>query len=292
MNETMRDIKVLEYVRSLFPYDGVQPEELYSTDTLFRSAMESDICQADPAKCVGEKECHWRGYAAKVFREDTFGVPHYSVRAFPCAAARRVHEQKRLQKLIAASRIPSELESCAFESFKPSNSSTANAKRFAEYSAEGGTGLLLEGSPGTGKTHLAVAIVQRVISMGRSAMFIPVVNLLDEMKDAVFFNRIKDMREVLCEVECLALDDLGMQKDTEWVGERLYEIINDRYNAGRQIVMTTNARNMEEIASMIGTSGHQIASRLSQMTAAVMIEAPDYRKKLAKMPKIHEKEAV
>jgi DNA replication protein DnaC len=100
------------------------------------------------------------------------------------------------------------------------------------------------------------------------------------------------MQEALREVECLALDDLGMQKDSGWVGERLYEIINDRYNAGRQIVMTTNARNMEQLASMIGTSGHQIASRLSQMTATVIIEAPDYRKKLAKMPAIPEKEAV
>jgi DNA replication protein DnaC len=110
-------------------------------------------------------------------------------------------------------------------------------------------------------------------------MFVPTVNLLDEIRETVFYGRVGPILDALRDVECLAIDDLGMQKDSAWVGERLYELVNNRYNARKQLIVTTNARNLDDIREMVGTSGPQIESRLSQMTASFVIEAPDFRKR-------------
>jgi DNA replication protein DnaC len=109
----------------------------------------------------------------------------------------------------------------------------------------------------------------------------PVVNLLEEIRreSSSVFGGPKGMMDELRGADCLVLDDFGMQKGSEWVDERLYGLINDRYNAGKPIIVTTNARSMEDFKSMAGKSGAQIESRLSVMAASFLIEAPDFRKR-------------
>jgi DNA replication protein DnaC len=135
------------------------------------------------------------------------------------------------------------------------------------------------GDPGVGKTHLAVAIVQHVINKGRSAVFAPVITLLDAMKCAIETNRVDDIMRDLRHVDCLVLDDIGTQKNTSWTGERLYEIINTRYNDKSQVVVTVNAANPKELQARIGMNGAQIESRLCEMGAVYCIHGSDYRKR-------------
>ena len=106
-----------------------------------------------------------------------------------------------------------------------------------------GRGLWFDGPVGTGKTSLAVLVAKAAKDAGRSYAMYPVPMLLAEIKRTfdrdsgdnylAFFRR-------LCSVDLLVLDDLGAEKQTEWVLEQLYSIVNERWQDRRSIVVTTN----------------------------------------------------
>jgi DNA replication protein DnaC len=108
---------------------------------------------------------------------------------------------------------------------------------------DAGRGLWFDGQVGTGKTSLAILVAKAAKDAGRSYAVYPVPRLLAEIKrtfdrDASdtylgFFRR-------LCTVDVLVLDDLGAEKQTEWVLEQLYSIVNERWQDRRTIVVTTN----------------------------------------------------
>jgi DNA replication protein DnaC len=108
---------------------------------------------------------------------------------------------------------------------------------------DAGRGLWFDGPVGTGKTSLAILVAKAAKDAGRSYAVYPVPRLLAEIKrtfdrDASdtylgFFRR-------LCTVDVLVLDDLGAEKQTEWVLEQLYSIVNERWQDRRSIVVTTN----------------------------------------------------
>ena len=108
---------------------------------------------------------------------------------------------------------------------------------------EAGQGLWFDGPVGTGKTSLAVLVAKAARDAGRSFAMYPVPLLLAEIKRTydrdsgdnylAFFRR-------LCSVDLLVLDDLGAEKQTEWVLEQLYSIVNERWQDRSTIVVTTN----------------------------------------------------
>lgn len=115
--------------------------------------------------------------------------------------------------------------------------------REIEENLEAGRGLWFDGPVGTGKTSLAILVAKAAKEAGRSYAVYPVPRLLAEIKrtfdrDASdtylgFFRR-------LCTVDLLVLDDLGAEKQTEWVLEQLYSIVNERWQDRQSIVVTTN----------------------------------------------------
>lgn len=71
----------------------------------------------------------------------------------------------------------------------------------------------------------------------------------------------------------IVLDDLGVEKPTDWVLETLYVIINERYERNKHVIITSN-KNLREIAE---TVGDRIASRLAEMTLQVKLLNDDRR---------------
>ena len=156
------------------------------------------------------------------------------------------------------------------------------AKAKAILAAKNKTNLILAGRAGAGKTHLATAIALKAIKRGGYALVRSVPELLDEIKLANRnntdpFGAIMKYKGV----QCLVLDDLGKQRNTEAVWDYLYQIIDYRYQHGLQTIVTTNAYNADELeAKWYEGKAEPIISRLLENGDWVTLrEAEDYRQK-------------
>jgi DNA replication protein DnaC len=103
--------------------------------------------------------------------------------------------------------------------------------------------LLVHGPSGAGKTHVAAAIANRCLERGRPALFVVVPDLLDHLRASYRPDSEMGYDALLEQVRLapvLILDDLGTQSSTPWAQEKLFQILNHRYNAQLPTVVTTN----------------------------------------------------
>ncbi len=222
--------------------------------------------------------CQGLGY---VRADVPLGHPDFG-KLLPCVcrlaemARRRVAHLQALSNLRALSRM-------TFDNFDPRGVSLPPEKQenlrqvyeAARGYAENPAGwLLLKGGYGCGKTHLAAAIANRAIERGQPVLFITVPDLLDHLRAAFsptsptgYDERFEEVREA----PLLILDDLGTESPTPWAQEKLFQVLNHRYNARLPTVITTN-HELEEIPL-------RIRSRLvePELTHILTILAPDYR---------------
>ncbi len=134
--------------------------------------------------------------------------------------------------------------------------------------------LILQGATGCGKTHLAAAIVNHRYQAGKPALFVVVPDFLDHLRSTFSPDSKVSYDQLFEKVKTapfLVLDDFGEQAATPWVKEKLYQLINDRYNARRETVVTTRC-SLDEI-------DRPISSRFIDPRLSVMFEitVPDYR---------------
>ncbi len=104
-------------------------------------------------------------------------------------------------------------------------------------------GLLLIGSQGTGKTHLAVAALRGIMAKGFEGVFCDYQNLLDRIRagyDANSNSADKEAYRMAIDSEVLLLDDLGAHRVTDWVEDTVTSIITHRCNHRRALLATTN----------------------------------------------------
>jgi len=134
--------------------------------------------------------------------------------------------------------------------------------------------ILFKGGFGAGKTHLAAAIANYRLQIGQPALFIVVPDLLDYLRATYSPNSAvtyDERFEALRGAPLLLLDDLGAHSATPWAQEKLFQLLNFRYNAQLPTVITTN-QELEEIDL-------RLRSRLADVTLCqiVHINAPDFR---------------
>lgn len=106
-----------------------------------------------------------------------------------------------------------------------------------------GRWLVLAGSYGCGKTHLAAAIANARIERGQPALFVNAPDFLDYLRAAFApeaDESYAERFELVRNVPLLVLDDLGAESPTPWANEKLYQLLNHRYNAHLPTVITTN----------------------------------------------------
>ena len=101
-----------------------------------------------------------------------------------------------------------------------------------------GKGLFMQGSPGAGKTHLAVAILKAALVKGHSGYFGPMYEIIERAKRS--YSTDEEVAERLASVDLLVVDDLGQERLTDWRRELTFTIFSRRYNESKAIIVTTN----------------------------------------------------
>ena len=178
------------------------------------------------------------------------GHPDFG-RLVPCSCQEQALARERATRLLRYSNL-GPLTRLTFDSLVANGRSSdpANQERFRQalaaakdYAEDPRGWLMLAGVSGCGKTHLAAAIANRVLERGQPVFFILVADLLDHLRSA--FGPESDLSydqlfELVRKVPLLILDDLGGQSSTPWAQEKLFQLLNHRYNAQLPTVITTN----------------------------------------------------
>jgi len=125
-------------------------------------------------------------------------------------------------------------------------------------------GLYFGAPTGAGKTHLATAILKAVILKGYTGVYCNIARLLEMLRELMFDRADYDDRGFLarCEsADLLVLDDLGIETVTGWVQDRLYLLVNRRYEDMGRTIVTTNC----DDATLRERVGERVESRLVEM---------------------------
>jgi DNA replication protein DnaC len=199
------------------------------------------------------------------------------------AAGRR----KVIESRIATAGIPVRFRECTFDGFVvnpgPMEAKQTTALRVCRAFAERwenvqrkGSVLVMTGSTGTGKTHLACAIANAVMQQHSAAVaFGTVSDHVRSVKSA--FQKDSDRSEqsaiqALVEPDLLIMDELG-QRMTEYDQQLIFDVMNARYAAMRPMVLMTNLT----LDDLNGILGDRLADRLREVGAFVSLAWPSYR---------------
>lgn len=108
---------------------------------------------------------------------------------------------------------------------------------------EEGQGLWLMGDVGTGKTTLAMIVSKAALESGHSVAIYSLPRLLAEIRktfDQDSDNTYLSLFKQLAGVDLLHIDDVGAERQTDWVLEQLYSLVNERYEQKKAVIITTN----------------------------------------------------
>ena len=182
-----------------------------------------------------------------------YGNPNFA-RAIKCDCRVDEDRVRALDELRRLSDLDPFLDK-RFENFDAGRRGCRDAFEIARQFANDPYGwLVLVGTTGSGKTHLAAAIANMVLAREMQVLFAVVPELLDELRNTFSPGSESRYSEVLESVRAaplLVLDDLGTEYPSPWAGEKLYQIFNSRYNNRLPTVVTMNPRAWSDLDERI-----------------------------------------
>lgn len=179
---------------------------------------------------------------------------------------------------------------CSFQQYELNEGNRLALERCRDYAQQWpqqahlreGSGLLLSGSTGVGKSHLAAAVVLALLERGAKVLFRNTSAFLCRLKDGYAEDR-SERGEMDCleAAELLVLDDLGVERDSPWERETLYRVVNGRYEQLKPIIVTTNA----DLNLLEKSLGPRTFGRLIEMCLPLLVRGEDHRRKSSRQRK-------
>ena len=193
--------------------------------------------------------------------------------------AEQQRKQKYLNRIFNQSNVNASLRDATVKSYTPQNEYQIQAKKTAieyvkTFSLDKPKSLILQGSYGTGKSHLAYAIAKAIKQQGYSVAFMHIPMLMERIKATYNRNATEttdELVQLLSSIDLLVLDDVGVE-NTEHTLNKLFSIVDNR--VGKNNIFTTNFSDKELNQNM---NWQRINSRMKQNARTVRVLGDDFR---------------
>ncbi|MGZ9420446.1 ATP-binding protein [Staphylococcus epidermidis] len=194
---------------------------------------------------------------------------------------RAVRKEKYLNRIFNQSNVNASLRDATVNSYQPQNEHQAQAKKTAieyvkTFSVDKPKSLILQGSYGTGKSHIAYAIAKAIKNEGYSVAFMHIPMLMERIKATYNKNAAEttdELVQLLSNIDLLVLDDIGVE-NTEHTLNKLFSIVDNR--VGKNNIFTTNFSDKELNQNM---NWQRINSRMKHNARTVKVLGDDYRER-------------
>ena len=140
-------------------------------------------------------------------------------------------------------------------------------------------GLLFYGKPGTGKTYIAACIANELIERNFTVKFVNLPEVVEKISNSPFSERENLFQDIVIRPNLLIIDDIGIERATEYMTEQIYKIIDSRYSVRKPMIVTSNKtpKDMFEAETVMA---QRIYSRVLECCYAVKVDAENARKEV------------
>ena len=204
---------------------------------------------------------------------------------------RNYERQREIERLQKSSLLGDRYKNVRFEKTKLGDNKQFDeafkrCKNYCDISSqvlENGYGIYLYGDSGTGKTHLTACMVNELIKQHRPVLFTNFFEISQFIRGT--FKSSKDteanMIEKISNIDFLFIDDIGTEKvvkngEDNWLQEKIFEILNKRYNNKKPTIFTSNY-SLEELIVNRGVMEKTVDRILEMSSVILKIEGESYR---------------
>lgn len=229
-------------------------------------------------------KCH----TAKQCRVELFGQVRTPMCLCKCEKEKREKEEaefrhrekmQEIQRMRSVGFPDREMQKCTFENDDMSNEKVSSiCRKYVENfkdMKQKGKGLLFFGSVGTGKTFYAACIANALIDKGYPCLVTNFARLTNTITG--MYEGKQEYLDSLNNYSLLVIDDLASERNTEYMNEVVFNLIDARYRSGLPIIITTNLT-ADELKHPADMSKQRVYSRLFEMCFAIEVKGRDRRK--------------
>lgn len=255
----------------LFEGRMYKPSELQlDANSIDMALKTTKLCKT----CMGIEKCYMPIKGWQVVYNDSdsklYGYKYPCFRYRQCAYGLEYEKTKKMTPRQATQ---------TFSSFSVLRESQAiydkcydYARNFSKHTRRG---LLLMGNYGTGKTHMAMAILHEILKNGIAGVFVSMPDLVNDLIMSFKTDDQSIKYETALTKKLVIIDDLGAERLRDWVKEYIYRLINTRYLKEMPMILTTNL-SIPELEEHIGKAA---VDRLIEICDIIPFEGPSWRRR-------------